>query len=58
LMYLKNKGYKKALTVVLNNNIYSRKAFKKIGFNGKKIVTLIRLFGLKFHVWHKFRGNL
>lgn len=58
LIYLKNKGYKKVLMLVWNNNIYSRKAFREVGFEGKKIITLVKLFSLKFHIWHEFRGEL
>lgn len=58
LIYLKNKGYKKVLILVYNNNIFSRKAFSKVGFKGKKIVTLIKLFGLKFYIWREFKREL
>lgn len=58
LIYLKNKGYKKVLMLVWNNNVFSRRAFRKVGFKGKKIVTLIKLFGLKFHIWREFKGSL
>ena len=34
------------------------KALAKVGFQGKETVTLITLFGLKFHLWREFRGKL
>lgn len=58
LIYLKDKGCKKVLTLVMKNNIYSRKAFRKVGFKEKKIVTLIKIFNFKHYIWHDFRGKL
>ena len=58
LMYSRDKGYKKVLTLVQNKNVYSIKTVKKVGFRGKKIVTLVKLFGLKFHIWRKFKEDV
>lgn len=58
LIYLRNKGYKNVLLLVLNKNVYARKALRRIGFKPKKIITLITLFGLKFHIRRKFKGKL
>jgi ribosomal protein S18 acetylase RimI-like enzyme len=58
LLYLKGEGCKKVLTLVLNNNTYSRKAFRKVGFKEKKIVTLIKIFNLKYYIWRDFKEKL
>jgi len=58
LLYLKDKGYEKALVAVFIHNTYARKALASVGFQGKRVVTLLALFGMKFHRWRKFRGNL
>jgi len=57
LVYPKNKGYGKARLLVWNENTYARKVVTKAGFKGKRIVTLIELFGFEFHIWRKFRGS-
>ncbi len=58
LIYLRDKGYKKVLSFITVKNIPSLKAFDRVGFRGKKVVTFIMLFGLKFHIWRKFNGDL
>lgn len=58
LTYLKNKGYKRVLSFVTVKNVPSLKAFGRVGFKGKKVVTFIKLFGLKFHIWREFKGRL
>jgi RimJ/RimL family protein N-acetyltransferase len=58
LIYLKDRGYKKVSSFITTKNAPSLKAFWKIGFKNKKIVTFIELFGLKFHIWRKFNGDL
>ena len=58
LEYLQNRGYQTAWAFVSSNNIPVRKAWRRIGFEGKRTVTLITLLGLKFHRWRKFKGNL
>ena len=58
LMYLKDKGCKKVLTLVMKNNIYSRKAFRKVGFEEKKIVTLIKIFNFKHYIYRDFKRKL
>ncbi|GAI66405.1 unnamed protein product [marine sediment metagenome] len=40
LIYLKDKGCKKVITHVMKNNIYSRKAFEKVGFKEKRCTNL------------------
>ena len=56
LIYLKDKGCKKVLTHVMKDNIYSRKAFEKVGFKEKRMVTLIKLFNFKHYIYHDFKG--
>ena len=58
LIYLKDKGCKKVLTHVMKNNIYSRKAFKKVGFKEKRMVTLIKIFNFKHYIVRDFKGKL
>ena len=58
LTYLKDKGCKKVLTHVMNDNIYSRKAFKKVGFTEKRMVTLIKIFNFKHYIYRDFKGRL
>jgi len=58
LIYLKDKGCKKVLTHVMKDNIYSRKAFKKIGFKEKRMVTLIKIFNFKHYIYRDFKGKL
>lgn len=58
LTYLKDRGYKTVLTIVWDENTPSRKAFRIVGFKGQRTVTLITVFGIKFHLWHKFKGRL
>jgi len=55
LIYLKDKGCKKVLTHVMKNNIYSRKAFRKVGFKEKKIITLIKIFNFKHYIYRDFK---
>jgi len=55
LIYLKDKGCKKVLTHVMKNNIYSRKAFKKVGFKEKRMVTLIKIFNFKNYIFGDFK---
>ena len=42
-LFLEEKGCKKVLTHVMKNNIYLRKAFRKVGFKEKRMVTLIKI---------------
>ena len=58
LIYLKDKGCKKVLTHVMKNNIYSRKAFRKVGFKEKRMVTLIKIFNFKHYIVRDFKGKL
>jgi len=58
LTYLKDKGCKKVLTHVMKNNIYSRKAFRKVGFKEKRMVTLIKIFSFKHYIFRDFKGKL
>ncbi len=58
LIYLKDKGCKKVLTHVMKDNIYSRKAFEKVGFKEKRMVTLIKLFNFKHYIYRDFKGKL
>jgi len=58
LIYLKDKGCKKVLTHVMKNNIYSRKAFRKVGFKEKRTVTLIKIFNFKHYIYRDFKGKL
>ena len=58
LIYLKDKGCKKVLTHVMKNNIYSRKAFRKVGFKEKRMVTLIKIFNFKHYIYRDFKGKL
>jgi ribosomal protein S18 acetylase RimI-like enzyme len=58
LIYLKNKGYKNVLLLVFNKNIYARKALRRIGFKPKKMVTLIKIFNLKYYIWRDFKEKL
>jgi len=58
LIYLKDKGCKKVLTHVMKNNIYSRKAFKKVGFKEKRMVTLIKIFNFKHYIVRDVKGKL
>ena len=55
LIYLKDKGFKKVLTHVMKDNIYSRKAFKKLGFKEKRMVTLIKIFNFKHYIYRNFK---
>jgi len=57
LIYLKDKGCKKVLTLVMKNNIYSRKAFRKVGFKEKKMVTLIKIFNFKHYIYRDIKGK-
>lgn len=57
LIYLKDKGIKKVLTHVMKNNIYSRKAFRKVGFKEKRMVTLIKIFNFKHYIYRDFKGQ-
>ena len=57
LIYLKDKGCKKVLTHVMKNNIYSRKAFRKVGFKEKRMVTLIKIFNFKHYIYRDFQGK-
>lgn len=57
LIYLKDKGIKKVLTHVMKNNIYSRKAFRKVGFIEKRMVTLIKIFNFKHYIYRDFKGQ-
>ena len=58
LIYLKDKGCKKVLTHVMKDNIYSRKAFEKVGFKEKRMVTLIKLFNFKHYIYRDFKEKL
>ena len=58
LASLKEQAYRKALVFLWDKATYSRKAYSRVGFKGKQVVTLIILFGLKFHRWREFKGNL
>ena len=58
LIYLKDKGCKKVLTHVMKDNIYSRKAFEKLGFKEKRMVTLIKIFNFKHYIYRDFKGKL
>lgn len=58
LIYLKDKGFKKVLTHVMKDNIYSRKAFEKLGFKEKRMVTLIKLFNFKHYIYRDSKGKL
>lgn len=58
LIYLKDKGCKKVLTHVMKDNIYSRKAFRKVGFKEKRTVTLIKIFNFKHYIYRDFKGKL
>jgi len=58
LAYLQDQGCRRALVFIWDENIQSRKAYSTVGFEGKRTVTLITLFGLKFHRWRKFKGSL
>jgi hypothetical protein len=42
----------------MKDNIYSRKAFKKVGFKEKRMVTLIKLFNFKHYIYRDFKGKL
>lgn len=57
LIYLKDKGCKKVLTHVMKNNIYSRKAFRKVGFKEKRMLTLIKIFNFKHYIYRDFKGQ-
>ena len=58
LTYLKNKGYKKLKGVLLENNLLSRKVLHNHGYEAAKNVTLVKLFGLKFHIYSKAKEPL
>jgi predicted GNAT family acetyltransferase len=58
LIYLKDRGCKKVFTHVMKDNSYSRKAFKKVGFKEKRMVTLIKLFNFKHYIYRDFKGKL
>jgi len=58
LIYIKSQGYKRVQVVVYANNTFARKTLAKVGFQGKQTVTLVTLFGLKYHLWREFKGNL
>lgn len=58
LIYLKDKGCKKILSHVMKDNIYSRKAFRKVGFKEKKTITLIKIFNFKHYIYRDSKGKL
>jgi ribosomal protein S18 acetylase RimI-like enzyme len=54
LKYLHDKGYDKATSIVMDNNMYSLKTCAAKRFMPKKILFRFTIFGLRFHRWQKY----
>jgi len=52
--FLKKKHYMRAYGHALSNNIPSRRGIARVGYKPKKVVTLLRLFGLKIYIEKTF----
>ena len=57
-IYLRDRGYKKVIASVAKNNLPAKKAWRKVGFQGKQTSTLLIIFGLKFRRWQKYTRTL
>ena len=54
LKYLHTKGYQIAIGIVEGNNPIGLRTCISVGFVPKRTVTLISIFGFKFHRWQKY----